>query len=106
MDSKIYEHDLLPSLSTLDYDGMFVTKNETREGLATFFNQERLEKIGFESSVMSQNVDSPKFVAVWSKIENEKAKERFLDRNTTMQVYDCPSYFVLLLIIHRSHECN
>lgn len=70
----------------LNYDGVFVTKNEISEGLATFFNQDRFEKLGFEYSVMARNVDFPKFAAVWSKIDNDKTKERYLARNTTIQV--------------------
>ncbi|XP_032687861.1 2',5'-phosphodiesterase 12-like [Odontomachus brunneus] len=86
VDRKIYEYDLLPSLSMLNYDGVYVTKNEISEGLAMFFNNERFEILKVESSVMSHNVDSPRFNAVWTKIENEKMKERFLNRNTTIQV--------------------
>lgn len=82
----MYEYDLLPSLYMLNYDGVFVTKNEISEGLATFFNQERFEKLGFEFSVMAQNTDFPKFAAIWSKINNYKTKERFFNRNTTIQV--------------------
>lgn len=86
VDKSIYEYDLLPSLYMLNYDGVFVTKNEISEGLATFFNQDRFEKLGFEYSIIAQNVDLPKFAAVWSKIDNDKMKERFLNRNTTIQV--------------------
>lgn len=71
----------------LNYDGVYVTKNEISEGLAMFFNNERFEILKVESSVMSHNVNSPKFNAVWTKIENEKMKERFLNRNTTIQVW-------------------
>jgi len=35
---------------------------------------------------MAQNIDLPKFAAIWSKIDNDKTKERFLGRNTTIQV--------------------
>ncbi|XP_018394353.1 PREDICTED: 2',5'-phosphodiesterase 12 [Cyphomyrmex costatus] len=86
VDKNIYEYDLLPSLYMLNYDGVFVTKNEISEGLATFFNQDRFEKLGFEYSIIAQNVDFPKFAAIWSKIDNDKTKERFLGRNTTIQV--------------------
>ncbi|XP_012224589.1 2',5'-phosphodiesterase 12 isoform X2 [Linepithema humile] len=86
VDKSVYENDLLPSLYMLNYDGMFVTKNEISEGLATFFNQERFEKLGFEFIVMAQNTDFPKFTEIWSKIDNKKTKDRFLSRNTTIQV--------------------
>ncbi|XP_028050379.1 2',5'-phosphodiesterase 12 isoform X2 [Monomorium pharaonis] len=86
VDKNVYECDLLPSLYMLNYDGVYVTKNDMSEGLATFFNQDRFEKLGFQSSIMAQNVDFPKFAAIWSKIDNDKSKERFLGRNTTIQV--------------------
>lgn len=86
VDRSMYEYDLLPSLYMLNYDGVFVTKNEINEGLATFFNQDRFEKLGFEYSVIAQNVDFPKFAVIWSKINNDKMKERFLGRNTIIQV--------------------
>lgn len=86
VDRKIYEYDLLPSLSMLNYDGVFITKNEISEGLAMFFNNERFDILEVKSSVMSHNTDSPTFNTVWTKIVNEKMKERFLSRNTTVQV--------------------
>lgn len=94
VDKSIYEYDLLPSLYMLNYDGVFITKNEISEGLATFFNQDRFEKLGFEYSIIAQNIDFPKFAAVWSKIDNDKMKERFLNRNTTIQVitYDITEF--------------
>ncbi|XP_011150395.1 2',5'-phosphodiesterase 12 isoform X2 [Harpegnathos saltator] len=86
VDRKIYEQDLLPSLSMLYYDGIYVTKNVISEGLAMFFNHERFDMLNVESKVISHDVDSPKFKEVWSKIENDRVKERFLNRNTTVQV--------------------
>ncbi|XP_072743590.1 2',5'-phosphodiesterase 12 [Anoplolepis gracilipes] len=86
VDRNIYDNDLLPFLYMLNYNGEFVTKNEINEGLATFFDQERFEKVGFKFSVMAQNIDLPGFAEVWSQINNCKTKERFLARNTTIQV--------------------
>jgi len=54
VDKSIYEYDLLPSLYMMNYDSVFITKNEISEGLATFFNQDRFEKLGFEYSIMAQ----------------------------------------------------
>lgn len=94
VDKSVYEYDLLPSLYMLNYDGVFVTKNEINEGLATFFNQERFEKLRFEYSVMAKNIDFPRFATIWSKINNDKTKERFFGRNTTIQV-------IILLVIYQ-----
>jgi len=82
----------------LNYDGVFITKNEISEGLATFFNQERFEKLGFQFNVMAQNIDFPRFSAVWSKINNEKVKERFLNRNTTIEVIIYTNILISILI--------
>jgi hypothetical protein len=98
VDKTVYECDLLPSLSMLNYDGVFITKNEISEGLATFFNQERFEKLGFQFNVMAQNIDFPRFSAVWSKINNEKVKERFLNRNTTIEVIIYTNILISILI--------
>ena len=86
----------------LNYDGVFVTKNEVTEGLATFFNQDRFEKLGFERTIMAQNVDLPKFAAIWSKIDNDKMKERFLNRNTTVQVIT----YIIRILNRYTHWIN
>lgn len=78
----------------LDYDGVFVVKNEIREGLATFYNIKRFDKLGFTYSVMAQNTDLHTFSSVWSKIKNEKTRERFLARNTTIQVTIYDSFYI------------
>ena len=103
VDKNIFEYDLLPSLYMLNYDGVFVTKNEVTEGLATFFNQDRFEKLGFERTIMAQNVDLPKFAAIWSKIDNDKMKERFLNRNTTVQVI---TYDIIRILNRYTHWIN
>ncbi|KAF7382815.1 hypothetical protein HZH66_013217 [Vespula vulgaris] len=54
VDNKIYDNDLMPTLSLLQYK--------------------------------RHNTEMPKFALIWSKIENEKVKKRFLQRNTTAQV--------------------
>lgn len=107
VDKSVYEYDLLPSLDMLNYDGTFVTKNEISEGLATFFYQERFEKIGYEFTVMSQNIDFPRFAEIWSKIKNEKTKERFLGRNTTVQVFAYSISFISMLhLVYRGRDEN
>ncbi|XP_014603536.1 PREDICTED: 2',5'-phosphodiesterase 12 [Polistes canadensis] len=86
VDNKIYENDLVPNLSLLGYKSVFNTKNSMSEGLAIFFNNDRFEELCFDFTVIGHNTEMPKFVQVWSKIKNEKAKKRFLDRNTTAQI--------------------
>ncbi|XP_046735511.1 2',5'-phosphodiesterase 12 [Diprion similis] len=86
VDHKIFHRDLLPTLSTLDYNGVFNRKGGTvSEGLSTFFNIHRFQKLNFESTVIGENVDLPGFDQTWNSITNEKVKERFLRRSTAVQ---------------------
>ncbi|KAI4492309.1 hypothetical protein M0802_009890 [Mischocyttarus mexicanus] len=86
VDNKIYDNDLMPTLSLLQYKSVFNTKNSSTEGLAIFFNEDRFEELCFDFTIIGHNIEMPKFAQVWSKIQNEKAKERFLGRNTTAQI--------------------
>ncbi|XP_012284829.1 2',5'-phosphodiesterase 12 [Orussus abietinus] len=87
VDAKVYSMDLLPFLSTYKYDGVYNKKGcQVSEGLATLFNAERFENLYFEFTLISENVHVDVFNDVWSKIKNDKFKERFLERNTTVQV--------------------
>ncbi|XP_046829333.1 2',5'-phosphodiesterase 12 isoform X2 [Vespa crabro] len=86
VDNKIYDNDFMPTLSLLQYKSIFNTKNESSEGLAVFFNKERFEELCYDSTVIGNNTELPKFALIWSKIQNEKAKKRFSQKNTTVQV--------------------
>ena len=87
VDRKVFETDLFPILSSLHYNGIFKRKGiDLSEGIATFWDARRFDEIRSESRVISQNVNSMKFRCVWEKVGNEKAKERFLARNTTVQI--------------------
>ncbi|XP_047366288.1 2',5'-phosphodiesterase 12 isoform X1 [Vespa velutina] len=86
VDNKIYDNDFMPTLSLLQYKSIFNTKNESSEGLAIFFNEERFEELCYDSTVIGNNTELPKFALIWSKIQNEKAKKRFSQKNTTVQV--------------------
>ncbi|XP_066594023.1 2',5'-phosphodiesterase 12-like isoform X2 [Prorops nasuta] len=85
VDEKIFNNDLVPVLSILNYDGVYNTKRNMREGLATFFDSNRFEKIASESTVICNNTNLEPFNKVWSNILNPKTKERFLGRNTIVQ---------------------
>lgn len=81
----MYVNDLVPSLSSLNYDGVFSTKGETPEGLAVLFDKRRFEIVDNKCVVLSEGIDINKsFQAVWDKITNENAKKRFTDRNTSI----------------------
>ncbi|XP_033228631.1 2',5'-phosphodiesterase 12 [Belonocnema kinseyi] len=86
VDNKVYNADLYPTLSVLNYDGVYNRKGaEVVEGLSTFFNKERYEKLNFESTIISENLELEKFKPVWERIQNEKTKTRFMERNTAVQ---------------------
>ncbi|XP_012265656.2 2',5'-phosphodiesterase 12 [Athalia rosae] len=86
VDKKVFDNDLLPTLASLDYDGVFNRKGgSVTEGLATFFNIHRFQKLDFESAILGENVDLEGFNVVWESIKNEKMKERFLCRSTALQ---------------------
>ena len=87
VDSKVYDADLHPTLSVLNYEGVYNRKGaEVVEGLSTFFSKERYEKLKFESKIISENLELEKFKSTWEKIQNEKTKARFMERNTAVQV--------------------
>ncbi|XP_076763316.1 2',5'-phosphodiesterase 12 [Xylocopa sonorina] len=86
VDGKVYNNDLLMSLNALNYDSVFNFKNEVREGLAIFYNQERFDKLICDCSVLSQDINLDQFSSVWSKIQNDNVKQTFLNRNTIIQV--------------------
>lgn len=86
VDDKVYKHDLAPALTMLHYDNDYNTKKDTREGLAIFFNRNRFDRLNFESVIIGCDVTLDGFDTVWSRIENLKAKERFLNRSTSVQV--------------------
>lgn len=86
VDRKVFETDLFPIFSLLGYNGIHNRKgDDLSEGVAIFYDETRFEKVASDSRVMSQNVDAPGFIDVWKNINNERVKERFLGRNTTVQ---------------------
>lgn len=87
VDDKIYTADYEPTLSVLHYDSVFNRKGaEVVEGLATFYNKKRFEKLGFNSVIISENLNLESFKSTWERLENEKTKTRFMERNTSVQV--------------------
>lgn len=99
VDNKIFKSDLEPTLSTLNFEGLFNPKGDTREGVSTFYNKERFDKLGYESLLLSQNVENvAEFKKIFDKIESEEAKQRFLDRNTTVQVSWLGDLWILFVV--------
>lgn len=106
VDKKVYENDLIPSLSYLNYSGVFSTKGEMSEGLSVLYDNKRFKIIDNKCTIMSEEIDNNQtFKNVWDKITNENAKKRFTDRNTsvlivTLKSIDNPSE---ILVIGNTH---
>lgn len=74
-------------LTTLNYNSVYNLKNDLREGLAIFYNEEKFDKLSHNYSVISQDINNlNEFNTVWSQIQNVNTKETFLNRNTIIQV--------------------
>ncbi|XP_057327540.1 2',5'-phosphodiesterase 12 [Microplitis mediator] len=87
VDSKVYENDLQPSLSLLNYGGVFFAKGITSEGSAIMYDNKRFEILDHKGIVMSEGIESNLvFKDTWDKITNEDAKQRFKDRNTSILI--------------------
>ncbi|XP_033333947.2 2',5'-phosphodiesterase 12 [Megalopta genalis] len=85
VDLKVYEDDLVPFLSTLNYNGICNLKNESREGLAIFYNWDRFDKLDSNFSIIAHDTDSNDFNTTWLQIQNDNVKQMFVDRNTIIQ---------------------
>ena len=86
VDKSVYVQDLIPSLRVLNYDGVYNAKNDLREGLAIFYNEERFDKLAYDYSVLAQGTDLEEFNSVWSRIENTNVTQAFLNRSTIVQM--------------------
>lgn len=95
MDKSVYVQDLIPSLSVLNYGGVYNAKNDLREGLTIFYNEERFDKLSYDYSVLAQGIDLAEFNSVWSRIENTNVIQAFLNRSTIVQVLE-PEISVIL----------
>ncbi|KAF3427276.1 hypothetical protein E2986_10388 [Frieseomelitta varia] len=85
VDASVYANDLQLSLTTLNYGSIYNLKNDMREGLAIFYNQDRFDKLSCDYSVISQGTNLDEFNIVWSQIQNDDVKRTFLNRNTIIQ---------------------
>lgn len=88
VDSSVYENDLQMSLSILNYSSIYNLKNDLREGLAIFYNQDRFDQLSCDYKVISQGIHLDEFNTVWTQIQNSRVKQTFLNRNTIIQVLE------------------
>ncbi|CAD1476443.1 unnamed protein product, partial [Heterotrigona itama] len=85
VDASVYANDLQLSLTTLNYGSIYNLKNDMREGLAIFYNQDRFDKLSCDYSVICQGTNLDEFNIIWSQIQNDNVKQTFLNRNTIIQ---------------------
>ncbi|XP_049832497.1 2',5'-phosphodiesterase 12 [Schistocerca gregaria] len=94
VDSKVFNYDLLPVLSSEGYDGVFEKKGKTvSEGLACFFHSSKYKLLDTHNLILSEELpENPLFSDLWQKIRtNEPLITRLQARTTSLQVtvLDC-----------------
>ncbi|KAH0563970.1 2',5'-phosphodiesterase 12 isoform X1 [Cotesia glomerata] len=87
VDKKIYDNDFLPSLSSVNFDGVFNAKGTTSEGQATLYDTKRFEMLSYKGISMADGIEKNLiFKKTWDKITNENARVRFKDRSTSVLI--------------------
>lgn len=94
VDSKVFNYDLLPVLSSEGYDGVFEKKGKTvSEGLACFFHSSKFKLLDTHNIILSEELPvNPLFLDLWQNIRtNEPLVTRLQARTTSLQVtvLDC-----------------
>ncbi|XP_035223948.1 2',5'-phosphodiesterase 12-like [Stegodyphus dumicola] len=89
VDQKVFHDDLVPVLSTTGLKGTFNKKGgHVAEGLACLYRISKFKLIESHAIVLSQSVEAePSLQKIASKLkENQKLKEKFMKRTTSLQV--------------------
>ena len=89
MDNKVFDGDLAPILSLLDYQGVFSKKGgQVSEGMACFFNTTRFRLVSSETTILASILpESPLLADVYAAvIQNEKLMTRIMERTTALQL--------------------
>ncbi|KAJ4443448.1 hypothetical protein ANN_05117, partial [Periplaneta americana] len=88
VDSKVFQYDLNPILSSIGYDGIFSKKGgAVSEGLACIFRKSRFRCVDSHNIHLAEELrTNPLFTELWDKIkENEALASRITDRTTCSQ---------------------
>ncbi|XP_063242237.1 2',5'-phosphodiesterase 12 isoform X3 [Bacillus rossius redtenbacheri] len=88
VDSRVFDHDLVPVMGSVGYDGVFHRKGGTvNEGLAVLFRTSRFKLSDSQNVLLSEEVKTNAvFSDIWKRVEgNQVLAERFLARNTCVQ---------------------
>lgn len=89
VDNKVFDGDLAPILSLLDYQGVFSKKGgQVSEGMACFFNTTRFRLVSSETIILASILpESPLLADVYAAvIQNEKLMTRIMERTTALQL--------------------
>lgn len=88
VDKKIFNNDLEPIFSNLDYDANFSLKGGlVAEGLTCFFNAQRFKLLDSTRIILAEHINKdPLYADLWEKVEqNPQLCERILQRTTAVQ---------------------
>ena len=88
VDQKIFTGDLHPVLSKQNFEGVFDLKGgEVSEGVACFWNSDKFEKLSVSRMVLGEAVvEDDTFNDILAALnENDKLKESFVKRTTSLQ---------------------
>ncbi|XP_055949208.1 2',5'-phosphodiesterase 12-like [Argiope bruennichi] len=89
VDRKVFYGDLVPVLTSTGLEGIYSEKGgQVVEGLSLFYRTSKFKVVEFQAKILSDAVvNEPILKPIHDKlIENEKLKERFMNRTTAIQV--------------------
>ncbi|GFU92231.1 2',5'-phosphodiesterase 12 [Trichonephila clavipes] len=88
VDRKVFYGDLIPVLSSTGLDGIYSEKGgQVVEGLSCFYRTSKFKVIEFHATILSDAVVNEQVLQpILAKLsENDKLKERFMNRTTAIQ---------------------
>ncbi|GFQ67194.1 2',5'-phosphodiesterase 12 [Trichonephila clavata] len=88
VDRKVFYGDLIPVLSSTGLDGIYSEKGgQVVEGLSCFYRTSKFKVVEFHATILSDAVvNEPVLQPILAKLsENDKLKERFMNRTTAIQ---------------------
>lgn len=109
VDSKVFTNDLIPTLSSVGFNGVFHKKGgAVSEGLACIFHESRFRCVSSHGIHLAEELKSnPLFADLWNKVkENEALANRILERTTCSQfvVFDSVDESNERIVVANTHQ--
>jgi len=109
VDCKVFSNDLIPTLSSVGFDGVFGKKGGTvSEGLACIFHKSRFKCVSSHAIHLAEELKSnPLFADLWNRVkDNEALANRILARTTCSQfvVLDSVDNSKKRIIVANTHQ--